>query len=86
MTLPPIVRPRVDDPYAKSKLLTYTRSRERQKMLNKLMLVSVKFVRLSFSCILYDCFGTLKCYFFITFVKFQPCLLSAYNLLRHTNV
>jgi len=39
-TLPPIEQPRVrGDRYAKSKLMTYTRSRERQKMLNNIMLV-----------------------------------------------
>lgn len=40
MSLPPIERPQsLDNRYAKSKLMTYTRSRERQKMLNNIMLV-----------------------------------------------
>jgi len=37
-TLPPIKRPTLaEDEYAKSKLMTYRRSRERQKMLNNIM-------------------------------------------------
>jgi len=46
--LPPIKQPvTLDDPYAKSKLMTYTRSRERQQMLNKIMLVSLNVCLLS---------------------------------------
>jgi len=42
--LPPIEQSfTVGDRYAKSKLMTYTRSRERQKMLNNIMLVPLIF-------------------------------------------
>ena len=49
-SLPAIVRPSAlgDDRYSKSKLMTYTRSRERQKILNNIMSVffslSAKFI------------------------------------------
>lgn len=36
--LPPIIRPLTDeDPYAKSKLMTYSTTRQRQQMLKKIM-------------------------------------------------
>jgi len=42
VSLPPIKQPTMlEDQYAKSKLMTYRRSRERQKMLNNIMLVPV---------------------------------------------
>jgi len=42
VSLPPIKRPAISkDKYAKSKLMTYRRSRERQKMLNNIVLVLV---------------------------------------------
>jgi len=47
--LPPIERPTaLDDAYKKSKLMTYTRSRERQQMLNKIMLVALKICKVYF--------------------------------------
>jgi len=40
VSLPPVKRPTMlEDHYEKSKLMTYRRSRERQKMLNNIMLV-----------------------------------------------
>jgi len=53
MPIPPIELPQAPpDQYAKSKLMTYRRSRERQKMLNNIVLVScmflVKFILSSF--------------------------------------
>jgi len=59
VSLPPVEQPpTVDDPYAKSKLMTYTRSRERQKRLNLLMSVSLlivcKVYSVMSSCIKYN--------------------------------